>query len=499
MLLGSPRRRRNSTMSMTKSVTSARSFSSAARKVKLLNVATRSKRPGTKSSQLDRRVSRISLLSGPVGTPAKSEKSEKDVPEKLETLFNRCETLEASVIQNIKKIEQTHAAVKADVTKFRKQVNDVLDTWEKDICNQINDIMEADLASLEAVLSDTRKLAEEMQNSANEVTEYQTKLMEINIIETEAKNVFREYKFSGNENISELIKTESDLGDVNITQDVAGLYNDINGIDNFIPTYLEEINVKTKQDSLDCDITGMTMIGAHKLIIADADNKSVKSVDPVSKKVTSQLHLSAGPWDVATVHRGQVAVTIPSEKVIQFIMTTGGLSLDHHIKVTGACHGITFYQDSLIVTFRNPGKVQIMDLKGHVFKSIHTVGSQNKLFSWPDYVSVSKLDESIYVSDWQKNTVTRLSWRGEVTGIYKDGPGTKMAGVAVAEDGSVYVCKRSSHSIVKLSPDLSESKLVLEEKHGLKFPWSLCFCDEEGTLYVDNNRNSNTISVFEMV
>lgn len=131
-------------------------------------------------------------------------------------------------------------------------------------------------------------------------------------------------------------------------------------------------------------------------------------------------------------------------------------------------------------------------------KTIAHIGLQDKLFEWPDYVAVGKDGSYIYVSDWHRNAVTRLSLKGEVTGVYRDSAGTKIAGLAVASDGSVYVCKRSSHSIMKLSPNCDMNEIILEEKHGLKYPWSLCFCEEENKLYVDNNRSNNTISVFEL-
>lgn len=420
------------------------------------------------------------------------------VPEELEILIDRCCKIDKTALQNIKKVEQYQAAATAEIRKYRKQINNVLDVWEKDAIEQVNDIMETDIGHIKSVLEECAKLVNEIQQ-VSEVTEYKTKMFEVNVIETEVKNTYREYKFISNDSISNLLKVETKIGDVEVTHEVAGLYNNLNnGFDNFVPTYLEEINVKTESDTFDCDITGMAMIGNHRLVVADIDNKSLKTVDTKHKKVTSQLCFSSGPWDLTMVHRGQIAVTIPNEKIIQFVLTTGGLTKDRHLKLNGECHGITYRREYLIVSFRSPGKVQIMTLQGRVLKIINQDVHQNKLFEWPDYVAVNRDGDYIYVSDWYRNAVTRLSWKGEVTGVYKDKIGTKMAGLAVASDGNVLVCKRTSHSIVKLSPDCKLDEIVLEEKHGLKYPWSLCFCEEENKLYVDNNRNSNTIAVFEL-
>lgn len=51
---------------------------------------------------------------------------------------------------------------------------------------------------------------------------------------------------------------------------------------------------------------------------------------------------------------------------------------------------------------------------------------------------------------------------------------------------------------MKLSPNCDMCEIILEEKHGPIYPWSLWFCVEENKLYVDNKRSNNTISVFEL-
>ncbi|XP_045208207.2 uncharacterized protein LOC123560030 [Mercenaria mercenaria] len=480
---GSSPSRRSSSVKLTSPV---RGLTSPVRRPRIIN-----------KQILDRKASKQSLMSENIPNEFETM-NENTVPEELEIFIDRCKNIEKTAVQNIKKVEQSHAAVTAEIKKYRKQVNNVLDVWEKEALEKVDDIMKCDIAHLNSILEECVKLEEEILQSAKEVTEYKTKLLEVNVIETEAKNTYREYKFICNESISNLLKTETRIGEVEITHEVAGLYNNLNGFDSFVPTYLEEINVKAETDTFDCDITGMAMIGTHKLVVTDTDNKSIKSVDTKLKRITSHLNFSSGPWDLTMVHRGQLAVTIPSEKIIQFVLTTGGLTRDRHLKVSGECHGITYRRECLIVSFRSPGKVQIMNLQGRVLKIINQDLHKTRLFDWPDYIAVSKDDSSIYVSDWQRNTVTRLSWKGEVTGVYKDTIGTNMAGIAIAKDGSVFVCKRTSHSIVKLSPDCSVSNTILKEKHGLKYPWSLCFCDEESKLYVDNNRNSNTIAVFEL-
>lgn len=302
--------------------------------------------------------------------------------------------------------------------------------------------MERDRAQLISVKDNCAELEYNIQN-LTEVTEYITQSLEIDVIETDAKNVYRECSFINNDNISNLLKMEIKIGEVEITNEVVELYNGLKEFESFVPKLCGEIIVKTESDLFDCDITGMVLTGTQKLVVTVSANRSVKCIDTKRKHITSQLRVTSSPWDLTKVHRGQLAVTIQSEKIIQFIINTGCLITGRHIRVNGECRGIAYDQYCLIVSFRTPGKIQIIDLQGSVMKTIAQIGLQDKLFEWPDYVAVGKAGSYIYVSDWNRNAVTRLSLKGEVTGVYRDTAGTKIAGVAVASDESVYACKRT--------------------------------------------------------
>lgn len=134
-----------------------------------------------------------------------------------------------------------------------------------------------------------------------------------------------------------------------------------------------EINVQTANDRYTCMVMGMVTIGDDKLAVTDYNNNSVKIVKIKQQKVVSHIQLSYEPWDVVLISDDVLAVSTPNEQTIHFlaISVSGKLSKGRELKVDGACRGLAYYGDTLVVTFDDqPGKVQIMNLQGKVLKSI---------------------------------------------------------------------------------------------------------------------------------
>ncbi|KAL4219096.1 hypothetical protein ACF0H5_021679 [Mactra antiquata] len=429
---------------------------------------------------------------------AKKQSGDASVPGQIKVIYDRCENIEKSLKKSVKKAKQTHASVIGDIKKFRKQMDDSLDAWETIIITEVNELLQSDLDALTTVLAETRKIIDEMLSLTKDITLYQVKLFDESAKYLEQKNAYKEYEFVGHATLANVFKSETKLGEVRITKDVTE-FRTTNTGEKQVPTYIEDIGIQIEDDTFNCDVTGMAATGAHRLIIADGNNKSLKCIDAYTKTLLSQIRLESAPWDVTMVHRGQVAVTIPSDKLIQFVNTPGILREDRIMRVNGECRGIAYIRECLVVSFRNPGKVQIITLTGRVLKNIKLNVAGENIFERPDYVVANNRNGLIYVSDWRKNKVIRLNWKGEVTAVFRAEEETQLAGLALAEDGGVYVSKREHHSIIKLKKGLKFEETVLEEKHGLQYPWCLCFDKEDNVLYVDNVRKTNTISVFELI
>ncbi|XP_060565396.1 uncharacterized protein LOC132724546 [Ruditapes philippinarum] len=243
-----------------------------------------------------------------------------------------------------------------------------------------------------------------------------------------------------------------------------------------------EICVKTSKDSgfhkpcwiKRCWITGMTLLTPDVLIITDYNNRAVKMVDTRSQSITDQLQLGTQPWDITKITSTELAVTLYRQHEILFIsVASKKLSTERSLKVDGDCNGISYFQAKLVVSISKPAKLQILDMNGTTLTTID--GKANGIFENPIYVTTNI--SSIYVSDYDLKTVTRLNWQGDVISTYSM---TKNRGMSLSDDGTVFVCDKEKNVIDVISGDCSTGKVVLQDRTN---PHAVCWCGETNKLY----------------
>jgi DNA-binding beta-propeller fold protein YncE len=229
------------------------------------------------------------------------------------------------------------------------------------------------------------------------------------------------------------------------------------------------------------------MLTPDFLIITDFNNKAVKMVDISRQSVSDQLQLDDAPWDITTVTSTELAVTLPYKHTILLIsIASNKLTIKHTMKVNGRCHGISCYQDKLVVTYRYPAKLQILLKNGTILTTI----DGKILFKEPLHVTCNK--RSIYVSDYGMKSVTRLNWQGDVIGSYSC---TGLPrGISLSNDGTVFMCDVNRNVIEEISEDCSTGKVVLQD---VIYPYAVCWSEERKELYLSCN-NNDFLYIYEL-
>ena len=146
---------------------------------------------------------------------------------------------------------------------------------------------------------------------------------------------------------------------------------------------------------------------------------------------------------------------------------TDAITKEREIKVDGQCRGIVYSRNQLIVTYRNPIKIEIIDLQGNVISRIENDKDGNKLFECPRYVCARSDGDTLYVSDWSAHKVVSLSRAGSIKAIYTDTDLRRPRKVCIDHRGNVYVCGCSSMNIHMLTPDCTKIKVILTQTDGL--------------------------------
>jgi sugar lactone lactonase YvrE len=111
------------------------------------------------------------------------------------------------------------------------------------------------------------------------------------------------------------------------------------------------------------------------------------------------------------------------------------------------------------------GCVKILNMDGKVLSTIKTDSDGGKLFSCCFGIALSKDHNTIYVSDFNKDSVTSLTLDGHIKAIYKDKDLKQPWGITVDDEDNVYVCSTGNNCIHRLSPEC-EKLQVFQDVNG---------------------------------
>ncbi|XP_052781820.1 uncharacterized protein LOC128218247 [Mya arenaria] len=250
---------------------------------------------------------------------------------------------------------------------------------------------------------------------------------------------------------------------------------------------LPDIPVKALTDTNNCCLSSVALLPGDRLILADRNNFSIKLVDTLTNRVVSKVNLPSDPWDLCLLPGDRAAITLPRLKMIQFLSTQGNVTQQDVVIVDGECRGIDFCDDNLIVSFTNPPKVVLMNMKGKVKKSVYKDSSGKTLFRYPQYLTVTRESQTppvIYVSDCGTKTITKLSISLEVLQSYQYPILRSSLGLTAVGDNQLLVCVENSHNTLLLNTLTGEITQLLDKDDGIEGPQSVAYCSLKKMLFV---------------
>ncbi|XP_060594363.1 uncharacterized protein LOC132748746 [Ruditapes philippinarum] len=213
-----------------------------------------------------------------------------------------------------------------------------------------------------------------------------------------------------------------------------------------------EIQVNTDSERKSPFVYGVTLTHQYFAIVADHSNNTIKAIDLRKKTVVSELKLENAPWSLAKINDDKVAIGNADGIQIISISKSGLLSTTEGRISTTICLGIVYSSGKFIVAQGSLARcIKILNMDGKVLSTIKTDSDGGQMFSSCDGIALSKDHNTIYVSDFKKDSVTSLTLDGHIKAIYKDKDLNGPWGLTVDDEDNVYVS--SIGSIHRLSPD----------------------------------------------
>ncbi|XP_060593421.1 uncharacterized protein LOC132747906 [Ruditapes philippinarum] len=437
----------------------------------------------------------------------------KETLKDIDKLTDKCCQIKKDLKQRIAKSTISLKDAIVEMDNFRKEINKRLDELEKEVKDIATTIQHDNNNKLETLETTCDDINKSLQASADTLKHLNTnkktdqlftemKIAQQLILHNEnitkqlpTTNDVDEYNFESNHAIKKLLQNEKSLGTLR-KKELRQPAEPINKAP--VPMKIStprNINVKISSDEDDCWITGISVSPQNQLFVADYNIKSIKMID-IKSGAIKQLQLQSNPWDITIVTRDTLALTLPHINTIQFIsISSNSLSLKNKLKVDGDCRGISHHQGKLAVTFLDPAKLQIMDLKGNIKITVEKDSNGDSIFSLPNYVTTNS--HSIYVSDEVKNAVIWFNWQGEMIGRNVDIGCSR--GISLLDDGSFFVSDYMNKCIYRVSGDCKDRTTILEN---FEDPRAVCWCAETSTLYLSTNSNTesdNIIKIYKMM
>jgi DNA-binding beta-propeller fold protein YncE len=223
----------------------------------------------------------------------------------------------------------------------------------------------------------------------------------------------------------------------------------------------------------------MAVTSDNKLLLCNCYDQKV-DIYKDYKTYEDEISLTSQPRCITVVPcTDKAVVTLPDEGSIQFINTTNNTK-DNKINIGEGCYGVTAVKDKIYIGGGN--KVIILNIDGSFVRKIATHGGDNNNLLY------NERNDQLLLR--QNGRLCCINLDGHV--IYRyDISGD--SGLAVDQQGHVYISGRGSHDIHRLSPDGTFRDIVLSKHDGVDGTRSITFNNDFTKLFIINNEGKTVL------
>ncbi|XP_052765655.1 uncharacterized protein LOC128206950 [Mya arenaria] len=173
---------------------------------------------------------------------------------------------------------------------------------------------------------------------------------------------------------------------------------------------------------------------------------------------------------------------------------TGQLKEDGKLNIGGKCYDIDYINGKLVVCFRDPPKISVLDMKTGFIHSIENEPKGNQLFNVPSHVAIDICNgqEMIYVSDnasWGLRRLTKIDLHGNMLASFLSLEEETPKQVITVGDGNILFVHKG---IRLMSENCQEVVKLLDESHTASV---LCmsYSKQRNLLFVVKDKSSEIV------
>jgi hypothetical protein len=243
--------------------------------------------------------------------------------------------------------------------------------------------------------------------------------------------------------------------------------------------FIKEDGVKLKRGEL-YNLTEMAVTSDNKLLLCNYHPSHQKVyIYKDCKTYEDEISLTSQPWCITVVPcTDKAVVTLPYENSIQFINTTNNTK-DNKIEIVERCWGVTAGKNKIYIGVYN--KVLILNTDGSRVREITTEGDcNNLLYNERNDQFLLRQDERLCCINLDGHAIYRCDISG-------------YRGLALDQQGHVYISGGDSHNIHRLSPDGTFRDIVLSKHDGVDWPLGITFNNDFTKLFIINRMGESVL------
>ncbi|XP_067651270.1 uncharacterized protein [Haliotis asinina] len=427
-----------------------------------------------------------------------------ELTKKKHHLMKRCSEMKNLVGKQATKIkeESTHYFEKeSDIKSATNRAIDLLKQKEKNLLNELKEMTDEVIGELKAELRSREMLVQMYQQQTELIdqalqSECGLDVYEIyqgydagdveDVLDTDPKETRRGSKIMLRQNAG---KRRMAVGEINV-QSVLDMKATL-VLQNTI-----DVIVAGDREVIPVDVTVLVVNGTDTVVVTDFKHKRVKSsYTRINKVCHSKLSLGSRPCGLTKLKHNQVAVTLPDTRQIVTVGVNPDLELLSSTTTSKQYRGITSLTPSILAAgSSSPPGVDILDVTGHVMRSIKPVHNGYSMLQNPSYLCTSR-EGNILVSDWESKCVVCLTPGGDVVFTYSPIGATALGrpvGITTTSTGDILVVDYSLDRVIHLTESGMFVRTILTSRDGIQYPSGLCL-DGRGYMYVCM---SNVVKVF---
>ena len=296
-------------------------------------------------------------------------------------------------------------------------------------------------------------------------------------IYAEAKSPY--LKFDRNENLKNLSMEVKTFGELKLKEeeDKPRKFTDLKIVGS------SHVDITLEKDRYTPSITGCVVMASGKIVLCDFYNKALKILNH-SFKIEDSMSLMAEPLDVSAVDNNSVIISVPYQKLLQFIQLHPKLETGFTIQFDQMCWGVyidVVGKEIYVTCHDNPGNgnIRILDMNG-VLKGKIAVN----LFKRPSCINVSTNSRKIFVSDRDSSCLACLMPNEQIVYKYKDQFLEHPRQCCVDKDDNIILCGEKSETVQIITKSGKKHVTLLTSDDGIRRPRCVLYKQTDNTIII---------------